>query len=203
MSLMPHSPDTSKPTPFTQCCRDIIKMLSYEDILGCTMYLPPMFFMVGPATILANRPLVTVVLNAIVGFALSWTLHSLGHRLLVTVPNEPQAVFLFRTLRLPVNLTRTQFSWMMEMIVAAAVFSGMMGVRFLLAGGMLDLLVSAICFTMALGLYFLPVYLATLWIERYYPAMSLLGPTDDVVSRSLPGIRFLSPSRKKPRSGAH
>jgi hypothetical protein len=96
-----------------------------------------------------------------------------------------------------VKLTLTQFLWMMEIIVAAAVFSGIVGKRFFLAGGALGLLTSVLLFSVGLGLFFLPVYLGRLWIERYYPAMPLLGPTDEVVSKSLP----ISMSRKGSRSG--
>lgn len=183
---MADSPDTSKPATFTQWCRDLIRMLSYEDILACTIYVPPMLFMVGPAAIVANTPLINLVLNAVAGFALGGTLHRMGHRLLMALPNEPQAVYLTRSMRLPVRLTRTQFLWLMEILVAAAVFSGIVGKRAFLAGGTHGLLTGVLCVTVGLGLYFLPVYLAKLWIARYYPAMPLSGPTDEVVSRTLP-----------------
>ena len=39
------------------------------------------------------------------------------------------------------------------------------------------------------GLYFLPVYLTHLWSERYYPVLALLGPTEDVINKSFPGLR--------------
>ena len=193
---MADSHDPSKPTIFAQCCRDFIRRLSYEDILSCTVYLPPMLFMVGPAAIVANSPLINVVLNAIVGFAISWTLHRMGHRLLMAVPNQPQLVYLSQSVRLPVKLTLTQFVWMMEFIVAAAVFSGIMGKRFLLADGTVGLLTSTIFFTVCLGLYFLPVYLGRLWIDRYSPAMPLLGPTEEVVNESLPGVLPILTRRK-------
>ena len=185
---MPDSHDTRKLTTFAQCGRDLIRMLSYEDILSWTVYLPPMLFMAGPAAIVANNSLINLALNAIVGFAIGWMLHRMGHRLLMALPNKPCAIYLSQSLRLPVKLTLTQFLWMMEIIVAAAVFSGLVGKRFFLAGGALDLLTSGILFTAALGLFFLPVYLGRLWIERYYPAMPLVGPTEDVVSKSLPGF---------------
>ena len=86
---MADSPHTHKQTTFPQWCRDFITMLSYEDILTCTVYLPPMFFMVGPATIVANTPLINLVLNAAVGFAVSGTLHCIGHRLLMTCQRTP------------------------------------------------------------------------------------------------------------------
>jgi hypothetical protein len=197
---MADSHDTPKQTTLTQCCSDLIRMLSYEDILSWTIYLPPMVFMAGPAAILANNPLINLALNAIVGFAISWTLHRMGHRLLMALPNEPYLIYLSQSVRLPVKLTLTQFLWMMEIIVAAAVFSGIVGRRFFLAGDALGLVTSVILFTVGLGLFFLPVYLGRLWIERYYPIMPLLGPTEEVVSKSLPGILSISRSRKGTRS---
>ena len=193
--------DTPKQTTLTQCCSDLIRMLSYEDILSWTIYLPPMVFMAGPAAILANNPLINLALDAIVGFAISWALHRMGHRLLMVLPNEPYLIYLSQSVRLPVKLTLTQFLWMMEIIVAAAVFSGIVGRRFFLAGDALGVATSVILFTVGLGLFFLPVYLGRLWIKRYYPIMPLLGPTEEVVSRSLPGILSISMSRKGPRSG--
>lgn len=198
---MADSHDTPKHTTFTQRCSDLIRMLSYEDILSWTVYLPPMFFMAGPAAIVANSPLTDLALNAIAGFAISWMLHRMGHRLLMALPNEPYAIYLSQSVRLPVKLTLTQFLWMMETIVAAAVFSGIVGKRLFLAGGALGLLTSVLLFSVGLGLFFLPVYLGRLWIQRYYPSMPLLGPTDEVVSKSLPGILSISMSRKGPRSG--
>jgi len=122
--------------------------------------------------------LIDLSLNAIAGFAIGWMLHHMGHRLLMALPNEPYVIYLSQSVRLPVKLTLTQFLWMMETIVAAAVFSGIVGKRFFLAGGPLGLLTSVLLFSAGLGLFFLPVYLGRLWIERYYPAMPLLGPTD-------------------------
>ena len=89
---MADSHDTPKQTTLTQCCSDLIRMLSYEDILSWTNYLPPMVFMAGPAAILANNPLINLALNAIVGFAISRTLHRMGHRLLMALPNEPYLI---------------------------------------------------------------------------------------------------------------
>lgn len=185
---MADSHDTSKPTTAIQWCRDLISKLSYEDILSCTVYLPPMLFMVGPASIVSNTPLINLILNAFVGFAISWSLHCVGHRLLKALPNEPQPVYLSRSVRLPMKLTLTQFVWMLEIIVVAAVFSGIVGKRFFLADGTDGLLTSAILFTVGLGLYFLPVYLGKLWIGKYFPTMPLLGPIEKVVTQSLPGI---------------
>jgi hypothetical protein len=175
---------------FTQWCRDLIKMLSYEDILSITVYLPPMLFMAGPAAIVSNNPWVSFVMNAILGFAFSWVLHRVGHRLLRVLPKEPKAVYLTNSMRLPVNLTMTQFVWMMEIIVAVAVFSAVVGTRFFLAGGVLEVQASAIFFVVGLGLYFFPVYLAKLWIKKYYSILPLLRPTDEVVTKSLSVGRF-------------
>jgi len=185
---MSSSPATRKHSAFTQWCRGLIQMLSYEGILSITVYLPPMFFMVGPASVVANNPWITLVLNAIVGFALSWVLHRVGHRLLIVLPNEPKAIYLSTSMRLPVKLTLTQFVWVLEVIVATAVFSAVVGKRLFLVGGVFEVLSSAIFFAVGLGLYFLPVYLGKLWIKRYYSALPLLRPTAEVVNRSLPGV---------------
>lgn len=185
---MADSHDTSKPSTFTQWCRDLIRRLSYEDILSCTVYLPPMLFMVGPASIVGNTPLINLILNAFAGFGISWALHGVGHRLLKALPNEPQPVYLSRSVCLPMKLTLTQFVWMLEIIVAAAVLSGIVGKRFFLADGTDGLLTSAIFFTVGLSQYFLPVYLGKLWIGKYLPTMPLLALTEKVVIQSLPGI---------------
>ena len=181
---------TPKHSALMKWCCDLIQMLSYENILSITVYLPPMLFMAGPASIVANNPWITLVLNAIVGFAFSWVLHRVGHRLLRVLPNEPKALYLSPSMPLPVKLTLTQFVWMMEVIVAAAVFSVVVGNRFFLVGGVLEILSSAIFFAVGFGLYFLPVYLGTLWIKRHYSTLPLLRPTEEVVNRSLPGIRL-------------
>ena len=178
----------AKPKP--RWCRDLIQMLSYEHILSITVYLPPMFFMAGPAAVVANNPGITLVLNAIVGFALSWVLHRVGHRLLIVLPNEPKAIYLSTSMRLPVKLTLTQFVWLLEVIVATAVFSAVVGKRFFFVGGDLEVLSSAVFFAVGLGLYFLPVYLGRLWIKRYYSALPLLRPTEEVVNKSLSGVRL-------------
>ena len=175
---------------FTQWCRDLIQMLSYEDILSITVYLPPMLFMAGPAAILSNNSWVSFVINAIVGFDFSWVVHRVGHRLLRVLPKEPKAVYLSNSMRLPVNFTMTQFVWMMEIIVAVAVFSAIVGKRFFLVGGVLEVQASAIFFVVGLGLYFFPVYLARLWIKKYYSTLPLLRPTEDVVTKSLSMVRF-------------
>jgi len=182
---MADSPKYSLRTSFTRSCRDFISMLSYEDILTWTVYVSPMLFMAGPAAIVANNPLITLVLNAIVGCALGWTLHRMGHRLLTGLPNDARPVSLSLSVRLPVKLTRVQFVWMLEMMIAAAVFSAILGKRFFLSGDPFGLLASALCFIIGLCLYFLPIHLARLWIKRHYPAMPLSSPTQEVVNRSL------------------
>lgn len=183
---MAFSHPTRKHSALTQWCSGLIQMSSYEDILSVTVYLPPMLFMVGPASIVSNNPLITLILNAMVGFAFSWVLHRVGHRLLKGLPNEPKAVYVSTSLRFPGKLTLTQFVWMMEVIVAVAVFSGVVGKRFFLVGGVFEVLCSAILFAVGLGLYFLPVYLGKLWVKRYYSALPLMRPTEDVVNKSLP-----------------
>ena len=59
--------DTSKIDVFTQSCRDLIRTFTYEDILACTVYVPPMLFMVGPAAIAANDPLISLLLKSLFG----------------------------------------------------------------------------------------------------------------------------------------
>lgn len=56
---MSSSHPTPKHSALTQWCRGLIQMLSHEDILGITVYLPPMLFMAGPAAIVANDPWIT------------------------------------------------------------------------------------------------------------------------------------------------
>ena len=82
----------------------------------------------------------------------------------------------------------------MELVVAAGLFSGIMGKRVFFAGGAHGLLISVLCVTAGLGLYFLPVHLGRLWMQCHYPTMPLSGPTEDEVSRSL---GFGSASRSK------
>lgn len=181
-------PTPRKHSALTQWFSGLIQMLSYEDILSVTVYLPPMLFMVGPAAIVSNNPWTTLVLNATVGFAASGVLHRMGHRLLKGLPNEPKAIYLSTSLRLPGKLTLTQFVWMLEVIVAVAVFSGVVAKHFFLLGGVLEGLSGAILLAVALGLYFLPVYLGKLWIKRYYSALPLMRPTEAHVNKSLPGV---------------
>jgi hypothetical protein len=171
---------------FTQGCRDIIRSLTYEAILACTVYAPPMLFMIGPAAIMANRPPIIIVLHGLLGFALSWTIHRLGHRLLMALPKAPQKIHISRWQCLPVKLTLGQFAWILEILVAAGAFCGIAGKRFIVG----DPTTGVLLFVVGLAFYFLPVYLTKLWRDRYYPAMTLLGPTEDVINKSFPGLRF-------------
>jgi hypothetical protein len=176
---------TPRTDAFTQGCRDIIRLLTYEAILACTVYLPPMLFMIGPAAILANRPSIIVVLHSLFGFVISTTIHRVGHRLLRALPTAPQFLHVSRRQCLPVKLTVGQFAWMLEILVAAGVFCGIAGKRFVVV----DVTTGVWLFALALALYFLPVYLTKLWRDRYYPAMRSLGPTEDAINKSFPGLR--------------
>ena len=177
--------NTPRANAVTQGCRDFIRSLTYEAILACTIYGPPMLFMIGPAAIVTNHPLVLIVLNSLLGFGMSWTIHSMGHRLLMALPQAPQRIYLSRRLRLPVKLALGQLVWLLEILVAAGVLCGIAGKRFFAE----DLATSVLLFSLGLMLYFLPVYLSKLWSDRYYPALTLLGPTEDVINKSFPGLR--------------
>ena len=177
--------NTPRANAVTQGCRDFIRSLTYEAILACTIYGPPMLFMIGPAAIVTNHPLVLIVLNSLLGFGMSWTIHSMGHRLLMALPQAPQRIYLSRRLRLPVKLALGQLVWMLEILVAASVLCGIAGKRFFAE----DLATSVLLFSLGLMLYFLPVYLSKLWSDRYYPALTLLGPTEEVINKSFPGLR--------------
>jgi hypothetical protein len=109
----------------------------------------------------------------------------MGHRLLMPLPQAPQKMLLSRRLRLPVKLSLRQLVWMLEILVAAGVLCGIAGKRFFAE----DVAISVLLFSVGLALYFLPVYLSKLWSDRYYPALTLLGPTEDVINKSFPGLR--------------
>jgi len=183
---------TPRPDSFTQRCRDLVRTCTYEDIVGCIIYAPPIVFMIGPASIVADEPIIAIVVQSLVGFALSYVLHHMGHRFLTAVANQPRRVYFSRSRCFPGTLTLTQFLWMMELIVGAAVFSAIVGKRFIQAGDMVGLLGGLSLFGFALVLYFVPVHLGRLWIGRHYPAMTLVGPTEEVIKTSLPGIRWMS-----------
>ena len=189
---------TPRPDALTQSCRDLVRTFTYEDILGCTIYATPMLFMIGPASIVAGDPLISVIVQSLIGFALSWTVHRTGHRLLTALPKEPCRLYVSSFRCLPMRLTRTQFLWVMELIVGASVFAAMVGKRFLHTGDTLGLL-SGLSFMVAtFVLYFIPVYLGRLWIRHYYPAMTLVGPTEEVIKTSFPGIRSICTFTRKP-----
>jgi hypothetical protein len=177
--------NTPRTDAVTQGCRDFIRSLTYDAILACTVYGPPMLFMIGPAAIVANQPLVLIALNSLLGFGMSWTIHCMGHRLLMPLPQAPQKMLLSRRLRLPVKLSLRRLVWMLEILVAAGVLCGIAGKRFFAE----DVAISVLLFSVGLALYFLPVYLSKLWSDRYYPALTLLGPTEDVINKSFPGLR--------------
>lgn len=174
---------------FTQGCRDVIRSLTYETILACTVYVPPMLFMIGPATIVAERPVILIALHSLLGFGISWTIHSMGHRLLIPLPNGLYTIHFTPRLCLPLKLNLRQFVWMLELLVAAGVFSGIVGKRCFVT----DPITGMLLFTIGLLLYFLPVYLTKLWIQRYYPALPLLGPTEEVINKSFRGLRSFLP----------
>ena len=88
---------TPRTDAVTQGCRDFIRSLTYEAILACTVYGPPMLFMIGPAAIVTNHPLVLIALNSLLGFGMSWTIHCMGHRLLMPLPHAPQRIHLSQT----------------------------------------------------------------------------------------------------------
>lgn len=180
---------TPRTDAFTQGCRDVIRSLSYEAILACTVYAAPMLFMIGPAAIVVNHPMIMVVLHSLLGFWMGSTIHRMGHRLLSVLPNDPKSIYLSPSLRLPMKLTLGQFIWMLETLVAIGVCVGIAGKRIIGT----DLWAGLTLCGLAFLLYFMPVYLARLWRERYYPALSLFGPTEAVINKSFPSFRSLLP----------
>ena len=180
---------TPRTDAFTQGCREVIRSLTYEAILACTVYAAPMLFMIGPAAIVVNHPLIVILLHSLLGFGMGWTIHRMGHRLLSVLPMDPKPIHLSAFFRLPIKLTLAQFIWMLEILVAA-------GVCFAIAGKQLigtELLAGLLLCGLGFVLYFIPVYLTKLWRERYYPALSLFGPTEAVINKSFPGLRSLLP----------
>jgi hypothetical protein len=182
---------TPRPDSFTQACRDLVRTFTYEDILSCTTYAAPMLFMIGPASIVANEPLIAMVVQSLIGFVLGWTVHRMGHRLLIALPQKPCGLYVSSSRCLPVKLTVAQFLWVMELFVGAAVFAAVVGKRFLHASDDVGLLSGLSFIVAALVLYLVPVHLGRLWIRHYYPAMTLGGPTEEVIKTSLPGIRSI------------
>jgi hypothetical protein len=182
----------SRTDPFTQGCRDFLRTFTYEDILAWTIYGGPLLFMIGPAAILAHDPIISVALHSLVGFPLAWLLHRVGHRLLGKLSNDPQRLVLSRYRHLSIKLTLSQFIWMLEFVVGAAVFAGILAKRCFLMGDTVGVLTGLVLFAIGLALFFLPVHFGQLWMERYGPTMTLVGPTDEEINRSFPGLRSLS-----------
>ncbi|WP_447603509.1 hypothetical protein [Nitrospira sp. Nam80] len=182
---------TSRPDSFTQGCRDFLRAFTYEDILAWTVYAAPLVFMIGPAAMAAHDPVMSIMLQSLIGFSISRMLHRIGHRLLVTLPNGPQRIYLSRSLYLPIRLTVSQFIWMLEILVGAAAFTGILGKRYIQAGDTAGIVTGLGLSLVALALFFVPVHLGRLWMERYDPTMTVVGPTEDVINRSFPGFRAL------------
>lgn len=189
---------TPRPDSFTQSCRDLIRTFTHEDISACTIYAAPMLFMIGPASIVGHEPFLAVVVQSLVGFSLSRTIHRMGHRLLSALPKKPCNLYVSPSWCLPVKLTVTQFLWAMELVIGAAVFAAVVGKRFLHTSEMDGWLIGLSFLVVASVLYFAPVYLGRLWIRRYYPAMTLVGPTDEIIKTTLPGIRSLFTFSRSP-----
>ena len=180
---------TPRTDAFTQGCRDVIRSLTFEAILACTVYGAPMLFMLGPAAIVVNHPLIMIVLHSVLGFGMGWTIHRMGHRLLSVLPKDPNTIYLSPSLRLPKKLTLSQFIWMLEILVAAGVCCGIAGKRVMGT----DLIAGLLLCGFGFVFYFVPVYLTKLWRERYYPALSLFGPSEATINKSFPSLRSLLP----------
>jgi len=176
---------SSRTDAFTQSCRAFIRSLTYEAVLAFTVYAAPMLFMIGPAAIVANRSPIIIALQSLLGFGMSWTIHRMGHHLLSPLPKGPRRIHLSSRLCLPVELALGQFVWLLEILVAAGMFCGMAGERFFAE----DVTLSVLLFALACALYFLPVYLTQLWSERYYPVLTLVSPTEDVINKCIPSLR--------------
>ncbi len=179
----------SRTDSFTQGCRDFVRTFTYEDVLAWTVYAAPLLFMIGPAAMAAHDPVLSILLQSLVGISISRMLHRIGHRLLVPLRNEPQRVYLSRSLYMPITLTLTQFIWMLEILVGLAVFTGILSKRYILEGNAAGIVTGLGLFAAGLVLFFLPVHLGRLWMDRYDPTMPLIGPTDDVIKESFPGLR--------------
>jgi hypothetical protein len=180
---------TPRTDAFTQRCRDVIRSLTFEAILACTVYGAPMLFMIGPAAIVVNHPLIIIVLHSVLGFGMGWTIHRMGHRLLSVLPKDPKTIYLSPSLRLPKKLTLSQFIWMLEILVAAGVCCGVAGKRVMGT----DLIAGLLLCGFGFVFYFIPVYITKLWRERYYPALSLFGPSEAMINKSFPSLRSLLP----------
>lgn len=181
-----------RPDSFTQNCRALVRTCTYEDIVACIIYAAPMVFIIGPASIVAMEPFPAIVLQSLIGFVLSWAVHRVGHGLLIALPKVPKKVYVSPSHYLPIRLTMTQFLWTMELLVGVASFCAILGKRLLQSDEEIGLLGGMSLSVAVLVLYFLPAYLGRFWIRNYYPAMTLIGPTEEVIKRSLPGLRVFS-----------
>ncbi len=151
-------------------------------------YAVPLLFMIGPSAVMAHEPLASIVLHSAIGFSLSALIHRIGHALLAPLPKGPHEIYFSRTRRLPMRLTLSRFVWLLESIVALSLFCGLLAKRCWLAGGTDMLVAGWVLFLGGGGLFFLPVRLVALWQIRCYPATSLVGPSDEVINRSLSGL---------------
>ena len=68
---------TPRDDAFTQGCRDVIRSLTYEAILACTVYAAPMLFMIGPASILTNHSLVLIALTTLLHYEALRAMHAI------------------------------------------------------------------------------------------------------------------------------
>ena len=174
-----------RPDAFTQGCRDLLRTFTYEDVMAWLCYAAPMLFMIGPAAVMAHEPLTSILFHSAIGFSLSALIHRIGHALLTPLPKGPHAIYLSATRRIPLRLTLSRFVWLLEGLVALGLFCGVLSKRCWLAGGTDMLVAGWVLFLLGGGLFFLPVRLVKLWEMRHYPATSLVGPSDDVINRSL------------------
>lgn len=173
---------------FTQGCRDVLRTFTYEDVVAWLCYAAPLLFVIGPSAVVAREPLAGILFYSAIGFSLSALIHRVGHALLAPLPKGPHKIFLSRTMSLPMRLTLSRFVWLLESIVALSLLCGLLAKRCWLAGGTEMFVAGWVLFLAGVGLFFLPVRLVELWRIRYYPATSLVGPSDDVINRSLSGL---------------
>lgn len=156
--------------------------------MACLCYAAPLLFMIGPSAVMARESLPSILVHSVIGFSLSALFHRIGHALLVPLSKGPHKIYFSATRRLPIRLTLSQFVWLLEGMVALGLFCGLLSKRCWLAGGTDMLVVGWALLLLGGGLFFLPVRLVKLWETRYYPAISLVGPSDDVINRSLSGL---------------
>ncbi|MCE7976848.1 MAG: hypothetical protein DYH03_06800 [Nitrospira sp. NTP1] len=171
-----------------QGCRDLLRTFTYEDVMAWLCYAVPLLFMIGPSAVMAREPLASILFHSAIGFSLSALIHRIGHALLSPLPKGPHTISLSATRRLPIRLTLSRFVWLLEGVVSLSLFCGVLAKRCWMAGGTDMLVVGGVLFLLAGALFFLPVRLVKLWETRYYPATSLVGPSDDVINQSLSGL---------------